>query len=71
MKKYLIKYVVRKGDDIMYLMLLGAAALLAVCFVINKIYQKYAGTTLKAGLTFNTLIGFFAAIIFFVYSYYS
>ena len=66
MKKYLIKYVVRKGDDIMYLMLLGAAALLAVCFVINKIYQKYAGTTLKAGLTFNTLIGFFAAIIFFV-----
>lgn len=49
----------------MYLMLLGAAALLAVCFVINKIYQKHAGTTLKAGLTFNSLIGFFAAIIFF------
>ena len=49
----------------MYLMLLGAAALLAVCFVINKIYQKYAGTSLEAGLTFNTLIGFFAAIIFF------
>ena len=39
----------------MYLMLLGAAALLAVCFVINKIYQKHAGTTLKAGLTFNSL----------------
>ena len=49
----------------MYLMLLGAAALLAVCFVINKIYQRYAGTSLKAGLTFNTLIGFFAALIFF------
>ena len=49
----------------MYLMLLGAAALLAVCFVINKIYQGYAGATLKAGLTYNTLIGFFAAIIFF------
>ena len=49
----------------MYLMLLGAAALLAVCFVLNKIYQKYAGTSLKAGLAFNALIGFFAAIIFF------
>ena len=66
MKKYLVEYIRNRiGDDIMYLMLLSAAALLAVCFVLNKIYQKHAGTTLKAGLAFNTLIGFFAAIIFF------
>ena len=49
----------------MYLMLLAAAALLAVCFVINKIYQNRVGTGLKAGITFNTFLGLFAAIIFF------
>lgn len=50
----------------MYLMLLGAAALLAVCFVINKIYQKKAGTSLEAGLAYNCLIGLFSAIMFFI-----
>lgn len=49
----------------MYLMLLGAAALLAVCFVINKIYQKQAGVGLESGLAYNCLLGLFAAVIFF------
>ena len=46
-------------------MLLCAAMLLAVCFVINKLYQKQAGTSLEAGLVYNSLLGIFAAIIFF------
>lgn len=49
----------------MYLMLLCAAALLAVCFVINKLYQARVGTGLEAGLAYNSMLGFFAAIIFF------
>lgn len=49
-----------------YLMLVGAAVLLAVDFSLNKIYQKLQGTSSAAGFGFNSLLGLFTAIIFFV-----
>lgn len=49
-----------------YVMLTLAAMLLAVDFVLNKIYQKAKGTSPRAGFGFNSLLGLFTAIIFFV-----
>ena len=49
-----------------YLMLITAAALLAVDFALNKLYQRSEGTSLKTGFKFNALIGIFTSIIFFV-----
>ena len=49
-----------------YLVLFSAAALLAACFVTNKLYEKNAGTSLEAGFGFNMMLGFLAASIFFV-----
>jgi drug/metabolite transporter (DMT)-like permease len=42
--------------------------LLAACFVANKLYEKNAGTSLEAGFTFNIMLGFLAATIFFCVS---
>jgi len=47
-----------------YLMLVIAAILLAFDFALSKLYQKRAGTSLKAGFFFNALLGFFTALIF-------
>ena len=49
----------------MYLLLILAAFLLAVCFALNKIYQNHAGATLKSGFLYNTLLGLVATLIFF------
>ena len=51
-----------------YLMLCLSAALLAVDFVINKLYQRKAGTSLQAGLIFNVVLGGFTALIFWALS---
>ncbi len=51
-----------------YVMLIGAAFLLACDFVIQKIYQHRVGTGLLAGLGFNALLGLFSAITFYVAS---
>ena len=48
-----------------YMMLTSAALLLAMDFAMNKIYQKLRGTSLKASLLFNSVLGFATAIIFF------
>ena len=48
-----------------YLMLLAAAILLSACFATNKLYEREAGSSLKAGFTFNILLGTLACIIFF------
>lgn len=48
-----------------YLMLLAAAVLLAVFFALNRFYQRSMGTTLKAGLIFNALLGAFVSVVFF------
>ena len=47
-----------------YLMLVAAALLLAADFSLNKVYQRLQGTSLKAGLRFNALLGLFTAFIF-------
>ncbi|MBP3448562.1 MAG: EamA family transporter [Clostridia bacterium] len=49
-----------------YLMIVVADFFLATSFVFQKKYQKTAGTTLKAGLTYNTWMGIFCAVMFFV-----
>jgi len=51
---------------VQYLMLVGAAVLLAADFSLNKIYQKLQGTSPAASFGFNSLFGLFTAIIFFV-----
>ena len=51
-----------------YLLLLLAALLLAADFALNKLYQKHAGTSLKAGFRFNALLGLFTAIVFWAMS---
>ncbi len=48
-----------------YLMLFGATLLLALGFVITKVYQKREGATLEAGLKMNVCVGLFTGIIFF------
>ena len=47
-----------------YLMLVLAAVLLAGDFALSKLYQRHAGTSLKAGFRFNALLGLFTAVIF-------
>jgi drug/metabolite transporter (DMT)-like permease len=49
----------------MFILLIIAALLLAVCFVLNKVYEGKAGTTLKAGFFYNCLLGLFASVFFF------
>ena len=68
-----------KGDGFMqYMLLIGAAVLLAADFSLNKIYQKLKGTSPAASFGFNSILGLFTAIIFFGingfkldFSYYS
>lgn len=48
-----------------YMMLTSAALLLAMDFAMNKIYQKLRGTSPKASLFFNSVLGLATAIIFF------
>ncbi len=47
-----------------YLLLLVAVMLLALDFSLNKVYQRRAGTSAKAGFQFNALMGLFAAVVF-------
>lgn len=49
-----------------YAMLVMAALLLAVDFSLNKIYQKMKGTSPAAGFGFNSILGLFTAITFFI-----
>ena len=49
-----------------YGMLLAAVILLALDFALNKVYQRRAGTSPKAGFLFNAMVGIFAAAIFWV-----
>ena len=51
-----------------YLMLCLSAVLLAIDFVINKFYQRKAGTSLQAGLIFNVVLGLFTTFIFWALS---
>ena len=51
-----------------YLLLIVADLLLAVNFAINKIYQKRAGTSFKAGFVFSAMTGLFTSVIFFLYN---
>lgn len=47
-------------------MLIVAAVLLAADFSFNRIYQKKAGVTPEAGFGFNSVLGLFSSIIFFM-----
>ena len=49
-----------------YVMLTLAAVLLACDFAINKLYQRFAGASLKAGLRFNAILGLLTVPIFWV-----
>ena len=49
----------------MYILIILAAMLLSVCFVTNKLYERRAGSSLAAGLTFNALLGALCAVVFF------
>lgn len=49
-----------------YLLLSLAALLLAADFALNKLYQRRAGTSLAAGFRFNSLLGLFTALVFWV-----
>jgi len=49
-----------------YGMLLAAVILLALDFALNKVYQRRAGTSPKAGFRFNAMLGIFTAAIFWV-----
>lgn len=51
-----------------YLLLLIADLLLAINFAINKIYQKNAGTSFRAGFLFSALSALFTTLIFWVYN---
>jgi len=46
-------------------MLTVAAVLLSCDFIINKLYQRHAGTSLVAGLRSNALLGGLTAVLFF------
>ncbi|MBO5294849.1 MAG: DMT family transporter [Clostridia bacterium] len=48
-----------------YLLLLLAALLLACDFAMNKLYQKQAGTSLRAGFGFNAVVGILTAVLCF------
>ena len=47
-----------------YLMLGGAALLLAIDFSLNKAYQHLYGASPKAVFFFNALLGLMTAVIF-------
>lgn len=47
-----------------YILIIIADLLLAVTFLFQKKYQKLSGTSLKAGLVYNALMGVFSAIMF-------
>ena len=49
-----------------YLYILIADVLLGAIFVLNKKYQQYAGSGLKAGIISNLILGIFAVVISFV-----
>ena len=49
-----------------YIMLVVAAMLLSADFAMNKFYQRLRGTSPKASLFFNSILGLSTAIIFFV-----
>lgn len=49
-----------------YIMIIIADILLAVDFAFQKKYQKTAGTSVKAGVSYNALLGVLSAVIFFV-----
>ena len=51
-----------------YLLLVLADLFLAVNFAINKIYQKRAGTSFRAGFTFSAMTGLLTAVIFWIYN---
>ncbi|MBE7036108.1 MAG: EamA family transporter [Clostridia bacterium] len=47
-----------------YILIIMADLLLAANFVFQKRYQKLFGTSLKAGLVYNALMGVFSAVMF-------
>ena len=47
-----------------YLLIIIADILLAATFVFQKKYQSLAGTSMKAGLVYNSIAGLFSAIMF-------
>ena len=49
----------------MFILLILAALLLGVCFVCSKVYEGRAGTGLKVGFFYNSLLGLFASLVFF------
>ena len=49
-----------------YVLLICSALILAVDFALNKAYQKIKGTSAAAGFGFNSLLGLFTAILFFI-----
>ena len=51
-----------------YILVLTADVLLALGFVLQKIYQKHDGSSNVSGLFFTMCVGFFSAVIFFVIS---
>ncbi|MBE5771869.1 MAG: hypothetical protein E7336_10925 [Clostridiales bacterium] len=51
-----------------YLLLLVAVFLLAVDSIFRKKYQEAAGSSMKAGLMFNILVGFTAALFFWIFN---
>lgn len=51
-----------------YLLLAVAVFLLAVDSIFRKKYQEAAGSSMKAGLTFNILVGFTAAVVFWIFN---
>ncbi|MDO4618642.1 MAG: EamA family transporter [Clostridia bacterium] len=48
-----------------YLMLILSTVLLAVSFALNKVFQLKEGSSIKTGLVYSAIVGFFTAIIFF------
>ena len=47
-----------------YVLIIIADLLLAVTFVFQKRYQNLSGTSMKAGLVYNSIVGFFSALMF-------
>jgi len=47
-----------------YILILIADVFLAANFVLQKMYQKTSGSSIKAGLFYNALTGFFSAVMF-------
>ena len=48
-----------------YMMLISAAILLSIDFALNKKYQGLRGTSPKASLFFNSVLGLVTAVVFF------